>query len=49
MSMAFQSRAGRLDWKQDDDEPAMGKKPVLPLQRKFIVSMVSPIVLTASR
>jgi hypothetical protein len=49
MSIAFESQAGRLDWKRDDDEPAIGKKPVLPLRRKFIVSMVSPIVLTASR
>jgi hypothetical protein len=49
MSMAFESRAGQLDWKRDDDELAMGKKPVLPLQRKFMVSMVSPIVLTTSR
>jgi hypothetical protein len=23
MSMAFESRAGRLDWKQDDDEPVI--------------------------
>jgi hypothetical protein len=49
MSMAFESWVGQLDWKQDDDELAMGKKPVLPLWRKFMVSMVSPIVLTASR
>jgi hypothetical protein len=49
MFMAFESRAGRLDWKRDDDELVMGKKPVLPLRRKFIVSMVSLIVLTASR
>jgi hypothetical protein len=49
MSIAFESRAGQLDWKRDEDELAMGKKPVLPLQRKFIVSMVFPIVLTASR
>jgi hypothetical protein len=49
MSMEFESWAGRLAWKRDDDELAMGKKPVLPLRRKFIVSMVSPIVLTASR
>jgi hypothetical protein len=47
--MAFESQAGQLDWKRDDDEPAMGRKPVLPLQRKFIVSMVSPIDLTALR
>jgi hypothetical protein len=47
--MAFESRAGRLDWKRDDDELAIGKKPVLPLRRKFMVSMVSLIVLTASR
>jgi hypothetical protein len=49
MSMAFELWAGWLDWKQDDDVLAMGKKPVLPLQRKFMVSIVSPIVLTASR
>jgi hypothetical protein len=49
MSIAFESQAGRLDWKRDDDEPAMGKKPVLPLRRKFKISMVSLIVLTASR
>jgi hypothetical protein len=29
MSIALESRAGWLVWKQDDDEPAMGKKPVL--------------------
>jgi hypothetical protein len=39
--MAFESRAGRLDWKRDDDEPAIEKKPVLLLQRKFMVSMIS--------
>jgi hypothetical protein len=49
MSIAFESQAGRLDWTRDDDEPAMGKKAVLPLRRKFMVSMVSPIVITASR
>jgi hypothetical protein len=49
ISIAFEPQAGRLDWKQDNDEPVMGKKPVLPLRRKFIVSMVSLIVLTASR
>jgi hypothetical protein len=49
MSMAFESQAGWLDWKRENEEPAMGKKPVLPLRRKFMVSMVSLIVLTASR
>jgi hypothetical protein len=49
MFIAFESWAGRLDWNQDNDELAIGKKPVLPLQRNLVVSMVSPIVLTASR
>ena len=48
MSMAFGSGITLWDWKWDG-VPAMGKKPVLPLQRKFVVSIISPIVHTDSR
>ena len=48
MSMAFRSGVTLWDWKQDNI-PAMEKKPILPLWRKFMVSIISPIVRTYSR
>ena len=45
MSMAFGSGVTLWDWKWDD-VPA---KPVLPLRRKFMVSIISLIVCTDSR
>ena len=48
MSMVFWSGVTLWNWKWDD-ELVIGKKPVLPLWRKFMVSIISLIVRTDLR